>query len=125
MVAARVDGDAVVVVFRQDLIRGSEVLAGPIQGTRLRFTEFAEAILGPGSHGLDDVLQEAVLEIVEPHQPGVRLSVQWADGLCAEPEAVLWRPDAVAAAAAQARARDVPGCWGRSTGARQRPSADV
>lgn len=96
--AGRVDGDAIVVLFRQDVRRSSAIVSGPVQGTRLQFEEFANAILGPGPHDLEDVLGEATLEIVEPHEPGEQLQVSWADGLCADPGAVLWRPDAMAAA---------------------------
>lgn len=98
--AGRVDGDSIVVLFRQDSIRGCDVVSGSVQGTRLQFESFAQEILGPGSHRLEDVLSEATLEIIEPHEPGQRLQVPWADGLCADPVAVLWRPDAVDAAAA-------------------------
>lgn len=98
--AGRVDGEAIVVLFRQPERQGSTVVAGPIEGARLQFERFAHEILGPGSHGLEDVLVEAKLEIIEPHELGQRLQVPWADGLCGDPAAVLWRPDAVEAATA-------------------------
>ena len=98
-VADRVDGDAVIVLFRQPLRQGPELVPGPLEGTRLVFDEFAAVVLGPGRHAIADVLGEAVLEIVEPAGFGVRLDVPWADGLCDDPGSVLWGPDAAEAAA--------------------------
>lgn len=84
--AARVDGEYIVVLYEQ---------LGPLQGARMNFNDFATAVLGPGDHPLESVLGEAVLEIVEPHELGPTLPVTWAEGLTDRPQDVYWQGDAL------------------------------
>jgi hypothetical protein len=93
-IAGRVDGDDVVVLYRQRL-RNRDEPAGLVEGARMNFADFSAGILGPGDHPLDSVLGEAVLEIVEPHGVGQAMPVAWANGLTEHPEDVRWFGDAL------------------------------
>ena len=93
--ADRVDGDAIVVLHRWWRTDRDD-RDYPVEGVRLVFDDFARCILGPGEHRIRDILGEATLEIVEPHELGQHLAVPWADGMTARPTEVLWHGDAVA-----------------------------
>ena len=82
-------GDAVTVLYRQGRI-DREDPEDLVEGVGLVFEDFARTILGPGDHRLEDVLVEAILEIVEPHGLGRHLDVPWAHGLTAHPDEVFW-----------------------------------
>jgi hypothetical protein len=93
-IADRVDGDDIVVLYRQRL-RARDEPEGLVEGARMNFADFSAVILGPGDHPLHSVLGEAALEIVEPHGLGRVLPVDWANGLTEHPEEVRWYGDAL------------------------------
>jgi hypothetical protein len=61
----------------------------------MNFDDFASVVAGPGVYHLNDVLGEAVLEIVEPHEPGPTLPIPRAEGLTDHPEDIYWTGNAL------------------------------
>jgi hypothetical protein len=95
-VAGRVDGDAVVVLYRW----ATPTRTHPVDGRRWVLDDYGREVFSDPAASLDDLASEAILEIQEPEGPGQRLAVPWADGLVPDPAAVQWHGSAVERATA-------------------------
>ena len=100
-VAGRVEGDAVVVLYRWvEHVRG-RFESHPVDGRRWVLDAYGWEVFSDPAASLEDLVSEAVLEIQEPDGPGRRLDVPWADGLVPDPEDVQWHGSAIDHATAQ------------------------
>jgi chloramphenicol 3-O phosphotransferase len=104
-VAGRIDGDAVVVLYRWiSHVRG-RFETHPVDARRWVLDDYGREVFSDSAASLDDLASEAILEIQEPDGPGRHFDVPWADGLVPDPAAVRWHGSAVEQATAVALAQ--------------------